>query len=154
MCWSRLKILVNTPPNSQPEWILLYDGECGLCQGWVQFVLKRDRLGHIYFAALQSHWAEEALKHYGERAADLNTLYLLYRYGRFDQHCWKQSDAVLHILRLLRWPYPICSWLGYLCPRIVRDYAYQYVARSRYRWFGKVKQCILPTKTERQRFLG
>jgi predicted DCC family thiol-disulfide oxidoreductase YuxK len=127
--------------------LLLYDGECGLCDGVVRFTLARDRAGRVRFAALQSERAQALLAEHGV-ARTLDSMVLL-RDGRAHL----RSRAALHLLRTLGFPWSL-AWALVAVPRPLADAAYAWVARNRYRWFGRRDACALPAPEVRARFLA
>lgn len=128
--------------------VLLFDGICNLCNGWVDFVIRRDPTGRIRFAALQSDPGREILRQTGFSVDYLESLLLIDEAGRV----YTASDSVLQTLRRLRQPWP---WLYVLrfVPSSIRNFVYAKVANRRYNWFGKRDTCRLPTDDERERFL-
>lgn len=127
--------------------IILFDGVCNLCNGFVQFVVRRDATGHFHFASLQSAVGQQLLaEHHLPAPAEPDSIVLV-AHGRAYTH----SQAVLQILRHL----PGWRWLAALqvLPRRLRDAMYRWVARHRYRWFGRQEACMLPTPELRARFL-
>lgn len=132
--------------------ILLYDGVCGLCNRFVQFVLRRDRAGIFRFASLQSPLAGRILARHGADARDLDTVYVVVDYELPGERVLHRSDAVISVLNYLtRWRF-VGSLLR-LVPRPLRDWGYGIVARNRYRVFGRAESCILPVAENRSRFL-
>ncbi len=133
--------------NSEEHPILLFDGICNLCNWIVRFALKRDRAGLFRFASLQSASGQELLERFGRPRLELNS-YLLIHQGR----CLDKSSAGLTTLKMLGWP-----WRGlYILiavPKPLRDLAYDFIARNRYRIFGKRETCMLPNPEIRGRFL-
>ena len=126
---------------------MLFDGVCNLCNGAVRFIAANDPAGHFAFLALQSPRARQLL---GERAADVrepDTIVLLARGRRYER-----SDAALHIALGLRAPLPL-AFAAILVPRGARDAVYGWIARNRYRWFGRKDACPLPPAGLRERFL-
>jgi len=132
--------------------ILLYDGVCGLCHRSVQFVLRHDAAGRFRFAALQSAFAAGILSRYGRDPRDLDTVYLLLDEGGANERLLCRSDAILAVLRELGGPWALLATARVL-PRTLRDRAYAFLARRRYRWFGRSDQCLLPRAEVRSRFL-
>lgn len=128
--------------------ILLFDGVCNLCNHSVQFIIRRDSRGIFRFASLQSEAARELLSGFQEKPAGLSTVVLLEN-GRLHL----KSDAALGVLRRLPGLWPML-YVFILIPRPIRDAVYDWVARNRYRWFGKKDQCMLPRAEWRERFLG
>jgi len=140
-----------TQPLSHP--ILLYDGVCGLCNRTNQFVLRHDPEGLFRFASLQSPLAERILTRHGASARDLDTVYVVVNYNQPDESLRPRSDAVVFILTRLGgiWR-PAGILIGWL-PQWFRDWAYNLVARTRYRIFGRYESCQLPSPENRRRFL-
>ncbi len=135
----------NNPHIDKP--ILFFDGVCNLCDGFVQWVIKRDKEAIIYYAALQSDFAQKFTAHTQLQVSNLNTV-ILYHNGRF----YKDSDVALELVRLLGYPWKLAYPFS-LLPRIIRDSVYRWVAGNRYRWFGKKDECMIPTPALQSRFL-
>ena len=133
--------------GSAAETIVLFDGVCNLCNGSVQFLLRRDRRRRFRFAALQSAAGQALLEEYGLPTQILPTIVVL-EGGRARV----RSDAALHLARRLPWPWPALAVFRIL-PRPLRDALYDFVARHRYRWFGRTESCMLPTPDVADRFL-
>lgn len=127
--------------------VVIYDGECGLCQASVQFMLANDPTGKLRFAARQSPVAQEMLIRYGFADAAPNSVVLVEN----GTACTK-STAVSRIARHLRFPWFLGGAFT-IIPRFLRDAAYDWVARNRHRWTRKPAACRLPTEQERKRFL-
>lgn len=127
--------------------ILLFDGVCNLCNGSVQFLIRRDREARFRFASLQSEVGRRYLEELrvDRRAVDS---VILIDGGRW----YKESDAALRAAHLLGGPWKALAVLR-LIPRPIRDWVYRLIARHRYRWFGKRESCWLPTPELRRRFL-
>ncbi len=143
-----------TPPASTLEVVeahpvVLFDGVCNLCQGSVQFLLKRDTRGRLRFASLQSDPGRALLAARGVSLpeGDPDSIQLVE-----GSRVYTHSDAILRIARHLPGVWKIGA-LGLVLPRFVRDAVYRWVARNRYRWFGRTEECWLPTPALRARFL-
>jgi predicted DCC family thiol-disulfide oxidoreductase YuxK len=122
------------PTTSGP--LVFYDGECGLCDRFVQFVLRHDR-GHVFrFAPLQGSTFDPYRIASGSGTE--NTVVLV-----DDSGLHLRSEAALRILLRLRSPWSLLGRLGLFVPRFLRDGAYRLVARSRYRLFGRHDACAL-----------
>lgn len=132
--------------------ILFYDGVCGLCDRTVQFVLRHDRAGRVRFATLQSGVARVVLTRHGRDARDLDTMYLVLDADTPRERLLCKSDGILAVLRELGGPWRLVA-AARLVPRGLRDRAYDWVARNRYRWFGRYDHCALPRPEVRERFL-
>lgn len=127
--------------------ILLFDGVCNLCDRSVQFVLDHDVKGVIRFASLQSEVGRRLAGQCGIDTATVDSLVFV-EGGR----CHVRSEAALGVARHLDAPW---RWLtaSRVLPRPLRDRAYDWVARNRYRWFGTRDACRVPTPDVRRRFL-
>lgn len=131
---------------SQPA-IILFDGVCNLCNGFVQFVIRQDRAHRFRFASLQSDTAREMLQHQPGAGQALDSVVLIEN-GRY----YRQSTAALRILRRLDGAWPLFYGL-IVVPAFVRDRVYAWIAKNRYRWFGQRDSCLLPTPELKARFL-
>jgi predicted DCC family thiol-disulfide oxidoreductase YuxK len=118
-----------TPPVAKAT--VLFDGDCSLCNGAVRFIAANDPAGRFAFRSLQSSGE-------GAGSQELDTIVLL-DYGKR----YELSDAVLHVALGLRFPYPL-GFAAILIPRPIRDAVYRWIARNRYRWFGRTDVCALP----------
>lgn len=127
--------------------ILVFDGVCLLCSACVAFVLRHDRSGRICFAATQSS-AGRALLAAHSLDADDPLSFLFVAAGRGHT----QSDAVLRLLQSFGGVWRLTA-VARLLPRPLRDAGYRWVARNRYRWFGRRDRCIVPDAALRSRFL-
>ncbi len=133
--------------------LILYDGVCGLCNQFVQFVLRHDPAGRFWFCALQDPIAGGILVSHGLDAANLGTFCLVNRpFSSGEQVLVRSTAAVGVLVELGGW----CRFLGkalQLVPRPVRDLGYRIVARVRYSIFGRLDTCPLPSASQRDRFL-
>jgi predicted DCC family thiol-disulfide oxidoreductase YuxK len=128
---------------------VLFDGVCGLCDASVNFIIDHDPAGRFHFAPLQSDAAAGLMRHHGRNPADMSSIVLVDRgrtYGR--------STAILRIARGLRFPWPLAAWCGIVIPPPLRDWAYDFVARNRYRWFGRFDACRMPAPGVADRFIA
>jgi predicted DCC family thiol-disulfide oxidoreductase YuxK len=133
--------------------VLLYDGVCGLCNRLVQFILRRDRGGVFRFASLQSALAGRILARHGRDSRDLDTVYVVVNCDVAGESVFARSDAVLFVLAQLGGIWGAVGFFFKLLPGGVRDFAYRFVARRRYRVFGRSESCMLPAPENRDRFL-
>ena len=127
--------------------IVVFDGVCVLCNGWVRFLLRHDHAGRYRFAAMQSASGRALLAAHGLDADDPSS-FLLVEQGR----AWTNTDAIRRVVAGLGGEWRIVHALG-IMPRRLRDGLYGMVARNRYRWFGRHEACYLPTPEQRARFL-
>ncbi len=131
---------------------ILFDGVCNLCNGAVQFIIRRDPRARFRFAALDSPAAGALLA--GTTALPaLPDSIILIEPGTPSARLSTQSTAILRIARGLRFPWPLLS-IFILIPRPIRDWVYSVIARNRYRWFGRRESCMVPTPDLRERFLS
>jgi predicted DCC family thiol-disulfide oxidoreductase YuxK len=128
--------------------VILFDGVCNLCNGSIQFVIKRDSKARFRFASLQSDMARDLVKPFGKDPAQLDSILLVHN-GKLYQ----KSRAALEIVRRMRGAWPLLYGLV-IIPPFIRDVVYNWVARNRYRWFGKQESCMVPTPDLKERFLG
>lgn len=127
--------------------LVLYDGQCGLCDGLVQFLLKHDTKNNFQFAALQSDAGIHYCQRYGI-ANDIDSAVVIYH-----EQAFIYADAALKIAQLLPMPYKIAR-IGIIVPTALRNQMYKFVAKHRLRFFGTVDTCRLPTPLERAKFLS
>ena len=127
--------------------LILFDGDCNVCNKSVQFVLKRDPRGRFHFASLQSAAGRAALRAKGHTGELPDSIVLV-----TAERVWFMTGAVLRIARGLRWPWPALA-VFLLVPPFLRDFFYKLFAARRYRWFGRAGHCLVPTPEMRARFL-
>ncbi len=137
----------------QPNPIILYDGVCGLCNRFVQFVLKRDHKDRFRFAALQSKFARDILERHQLNADTLDTVYLVVDHRYPGERLFSKGDAVNVVLQELGGFWRLWARLLQLFPRPFRDWSYKLVARNRYSLFGRYEACPLPNPKDRHKFL-
>jgi predicted DCC family thiol-disulfide oxidoreductase YuxK len=127
---------------------IVFDGVCVLCNGWVRFLLRHDRHQRYRFAAMQGE-SGRALLHAHGLDPDDPVSFLLVEDGR----ACTDTDAIARVLRGLGGAWVVPAVLLMVLPRFVRDPAYRFLARNRYRIFGRHAQCLLPTPQQAARFL-
>ena len=133
---------------SEEKSLILFDGICNLCSAAVQFILKRDRNGRYRFASLQSASAGKILNEFNYYENIPDTIVLIEK-----DKVYLKSTAVLRIVKHLRgvWPF----FYGFIFfPAFIRDRIYDWIARNRFRWFGRKKQCYIPEEKWKERFIG
>jgi predicted DCC family thiol-disulfide oxidoreductase YuxK len=140
-------------PASRPHPIILYDGVCGLCNRFVQFVLKHDSHDRFRFAALQSNFAACILHRHGAAPADLDTMYVVLEHALQAERLASRSDAAIVVLQELGGGWGALRLVLKVLPRWLRNWGYNLVARNRYRIFGKYDTCPLPAENDRRKFL-
>ena len=127
--------------------IVLFDGVCNLCTGFVQFLIPRDPEGQFKFASLQSDVGEQLLAEHDLDTERLDSIVLV-----DGDDVYVKSSAVIRIASHLGGVYALARPLRFL-PRALRDWGYDIVAANRYRVFGKKDQCMMPTEDIQSRFL-
>ena len=127
--------------------VILFDGVCNFCNYWVNFILAKDKNDLFRFAALQSEAGQILLLNHGLENTDFDTFILIN-----DENCFTKSTAALMIAgklkSVVRLFYPFI-----FLPKPIRDFFYDLIAKNRYKFFGKKKQCRIPTEKERGKFL-
>ncbi len=125
-----------------PERLVLFDGVCNLCNGVVRCIIRQDRRGRFHFAPLQGATAARL-----GLDSTMESLVYLRNGERFTE-----SAAALAIARDLGWPWRALH-VARVLPRFLRDAAYRFIARHRYRWFGRKETCMVPDAATAARFL-
>jgi predicted DCC family thiol-disulfide oxidoreductase YuxK len=132
--------------NEHP--VILFDGVCNFCNSAINFVLKQDKKGIFRFAPLQSEAGQKLLKQYNLSTKEFDSFVLI------DQgKVYKKSAASLQLMNKLPWYWKEVQVFR-IIPTIFRDAIYDFIAKRRYKWFGKKDQCMIPTPEIRSRFLG
>jgi predicted DCC family thiol-disulfide oxidoreductase YuxK len=144
---------VTVPPDPAANPVVLYDGVCALCNGFVRFVLARDRAGVFRYASLQSDLAQATLIRHGRDPRDLTTLVLVLDRGLPTERVVDKSTAALQVLSRLPGAWAAMGRVMMFAPSALRDIVYNLVARMRYRTFGKYDACPIPEPGVRDRFL-
>lgn len=129
--------------------MLLFDGVCHVCHRSVKFVLRHERRPWVLFAALQSDTGRALLRELQLPPGYLDSLVFIE-----DRRLFTHSEAALRLARHLRAPWSWSAALLRIVPRAVRDAIYTWIARHRYRWFGRDEEaCLVPAPELRARFL-
>ena len=126
--------------------IVFFDGVCNLCNASVQWLIKRDQKHQFRFAPLQGETAKLHLKITDENATPQSVI--LFENGKVYQ----KSTAALRLAVKLGFPWFLAG-IFFIIPRFLRDWVYDYIARNRYRWFGKKDACMIPTPELKALFL-
>lgn len=127
--------------------VLFFDGVCGLCNGFVQFLFDIDRTTIFKVSTLQGTFASQKLPE--GLTKDLNSLVVVNDKGQL----LTKSKAVLYIFGTVGGLWRLFSWAGVVLPTTLTDMIYDFVAKNRYRWFGQLEACRMPTPEERGRFI-
>jgi predicted DCC family thiol-disulfide oxidoreductase YuxK len=131
----------------QERSIVLFDGVCNLCNGAVQFIIKRDKKKKFIFASLQGKTGNELLKKF-DLPEDLFNSFILFE----GDKVYTRSAAALRIAKKLNGGWKLLYGLM-IIPRFIRNAVYNVIARNRYKWFGKRDECMIPTPESKERFL-
>ncbi|WP_246021800.1 thiol-disulfide oxidoreductase DCC family protein [Alteraurantiacibacter aquimixticola] len=135
------------PAHAAGHPVIVFDGMCVLCSANAQFVLKYDRKGHFRLAAMQGEVGSALYRHFGIDPADPDTMIVV-----DGNKALRDSDGVLAIYGALGWPWRALS-IFKLVPRAIRDPFYRFVARNRYRIFGRRETCFVPRPEYMERIL-
>ncbi|MDM7923583.1 MAG: thiol-disulfide oxidoreductase DCC family protein [Pyrinomonadaceae bacterium] len=127
--------------------IILFDGVCNFCNSSINFVIEHDSKGYFKFAPLQSAAGEELIAKHGIDTAETDSVILVE-----DGKAYTHSAAALRIARHLDGIWSLGYWL-IAVPRQLRDLVYRFIAKHRYRLFGRRDACMMPTPDVRARFL-
>ena len=127
--------------------IILFDGVCNLCNGFVQFIIKRDQKAIFKFAALQSDFGQSFLKSQNLNPLELKSIILI-----DDEQVYTQSTAALKIAKHLNGAWKLC-YVFIIVPTFLRNIFYKVVAKYRYKWFGQLNKCMVPSAELKSRFL-
>ena len=133
--------------DKEQNLIILFDGVCNLCNGAVRFFIKHDRRQRLRFTSLQSESGRCVLEKHGLPDDHLSSIVFVE-----GENSHLNSSAFLRACRHLRFPW-YAATVFLLIPRPIRDLIYKWIARNRYRWFGKRDSCSLPDSADADRFL-
>jgi predicted DCC family thiol-disulfide oxidoreductase YuxK len=136
------------PEVSATHPVVLFDGVCNLCHGTVRFVIARDPAAQFRFAPLQSEVGRSLLRQAGLPEGEVDSVVLI-----DGSQAWQRSDATIRIVSRLGGGWALVRALLVL-PRPLRNGVYDWVARNRYRWFGRREVCPVPSPEQRARFLA
>ena len=128
--------------------IILFDGVCNLCNSSVQFVIARDKKDLFKFVALQSDLGNSIVKHIGIDIKNTDSI-ILYEPGKAYYY---KSTAALKIAATLERFWSIATIFKFI-PASIRDFVYDYIAKNRYKWYGKKESCMIPTPELQSKFL-
>lgn len=127
--------------------ILLFDGECNLCNKSVQFVIKRDKKANIKFASLQSETGKQIMQQFNIPSEYIDSIILLER-----GNVYYKSTAALRLSKKMDALWPLCFTI-IIIPAFIRNIIYDFIARNRIKWLGKADTCWVMTPEFKNRFL-
>ena len=136
-----------TTDRQPPHTVVVFDGECSFCNGWIDFLLRFDHQDIFRFSARQSEAGAAFAVQHGIPPGGTGSIIVVE-----GQRVRLRSDAVLRMLTLLGFPFSLMG-IFRLIPAALRDAVYDLIARNRKRWFGKTVACRIPAPSERHRFL-
>lgn len=127
--------------------IILFDGVCNLCAWSVRFIIERDAAQRFQFASLQSETGQRLLIEHQISRERMDSFVMIE-----DGQAYTESTAALRVARQLSGLWP-CLSVGLILPGFIRNPFYRFIAKNRYRWFGKQESCLVPTPELKSRFL-
>jgi predicted DCC family thiol-disulfide oxidoreductase YuxK len=135
------------PAADLPDRLIVFDGVCVLCSGWVNFIIARDPAKRYRFVAIQSELGRALAIRFGVDPDDPQSNVVIR-----DAQAWFKGDSALQVWRdMPGWRWTRVLWL---LPRPLRNLAYDPIARNRYRLFGRHDTCLVPTPEIRSRFVA
>ena len=132
----------------QDKKIILFDGVCNLCNSSVQYIIKNDKKDLFRFVALQSALGQEILNYIGIDSKNIDSI-VLYEPGLAYYY---KSEAALQIAKNLGGLFSLAIIFN-IIPTGIRNQLYDYIAKNRYKWYGKKDSCMLPTPELKTKFL-
>ncbi|WP_344788497.1 thiol-disulfide oxidoreductase DCC family protein [Postechiella marina] len=137
--------MIKLPKNKQ---LILFDGVCNLCNTSVQYVIKHDKKDCFMFAPLQSNIGKQLIKTYNIDPKKTDSILLFIP----EKGIVSKSTAALKIASKLGFPTNILS-VFFIVPPFIRNWVYSYIAKNRYKWYGKKEACMIPTPKLKSKFL-
>jgi len=137
--------MIQLPKHKQ---LVLFDGVCNLCDASVQYIIKHDKNDIFLFTALQSDVGQQIMKEFN---IDTNKIDSIILYSNEHGISYK-STAALKIASKLGFPRNLLS-VFLIIPGIIRNWVYDYIAKNRYKWYGKKEECMIPTPDLKSKFL-
>ncbi|CAM1365527.1 thiol-disulfide oxidoreductase DCC family protein [Tenacibaculum xiamenense] len=138
-------MLPDIPENKK---LILFDGVCNLCNSSVQFVIKHDKKNQFLFTSLQGNTGTKIINHFNIDREKTDSILLFTK----EKKIYSRSKAALLIASNLKFPINLLA-IFLVIPSFIRDTVYNYIAKNRYKWFGKKEACYLPTPELKTRFL-
>lgn len=137
--------MIKIPENKK---LILFDGVCNLCDSSVQYVIKHDKKNMFLFAALQSDIGKQIIKKFNIDTKKTDSI-LLYTPNKSIEY---KSTAALKIAYYLGFPQNVIS-IFLIIPTFIRNAVYDFIAKNRYKWYGKKEACMIPTPELKEKFL-
>ncbi|WP_299113312.1 DUF393 domain-containing protein [uncultured Winogradskyella sp.] len=139
-------MIENVPKNKQ---LILFDGICNLCNSSVLYVIKRDTKNKFMFAPLQSNIGQSIINEFSIDTVKIDSIIL---YKPKERRIFHKSSAILRIAKSLSFPTKLMA-VFFIVPNFIRNWVYNYVAKNRYKWYGKKEACMIPTPELKAKFL-
>lgn len=133
----------------QNKKIVLFDGVCNLCDASIQFIIKHDKKNVFCFASIQSEIGKQIINHIGIDISKIDSI-ILYIPGK---EYYTKADAVFTILKDLHSFFSIFYFLK-IVPNYIKNTVYDFVAKNRYKWYGKKEYCLIPSIELKSKFLS
>ncbi|NGX43448.1 MAG: hypothetical protein K940chlam7_01745 [Chlamydiae bacterium] len=131
--------------------LVFYDGQCGMCDRSVQFLLKADRNKKFVFAPLQGKTASERLQELPKHVKSADSLILIENFETSNEKVYIYGHGAFRIAWLLGGKWSLLGWISFL-PPVLYDWGYRFIARNRHHFFSKIV-CYFPDESEKDRFL-
>ncbi len=129
--------------------LILFDGVCNLCNSSVLYVIKRDTNNAFLFAPLQSKIGKSIINEFNIDTAKTDSIIL---YKPKERKIYHKSSAALQVAKQLSFPTKLMA-VFFIVPKLIRNWVYHYVAKNRYKWYGKKDACMIPTPELKSKFL-
>ncbi|WP_055446043.1 thiol-disulfide oxidoreductase DCC family protein [Lacinutrix mariniflava] len=140
--------MIDQLPNNKK--LILFDGVCNLCSASVQYAITHDKNNVFMFAALQSDVGEQVINHFKIDASKTDSILL---YSPEKDSIKIKSSAALHVAKGLGFPRNLL-FVFLIVPPFIRNYVYDFIAKNRYKWYGKKESCWIPTPELKAKFIG
>jgi predicted DCC family thiol-disulfide oxidoreductase YuxK len=137
--------MVDIPKNKK---VILFDGVCNLCNNAVKIVIKFDQKNTFLFAAIQSESGKKIIEYLDIDTSKTDSIILYEPRVSYEI----KSTAALNVMNGFGGIWKITT-LAFIFPKVFRDFIYDYIAKNRYKWFGKKDNCMIPTTALKAKFL-
>jgi predicted DCC family thiol-disulfide oxidoreductase YuxK len=137
--------MIEVPENKK---LILFDGVCNLCNTSVQYIIKHDKNNRFLFTALQSDLGQQIIAEYKIDTKKTDSILLYTQEKGIDY----KSTAALKIAIKLGFPTNLLS-IFFIIPAFIRNWVYDFIAKNRYKWYGKKDACMIPTPELKSKFL-
>ncbi|WP_369996116.1 thiol-disulfide oxidoreductase DCC family protein [Winogradskyella sp.] len=129
--------------------LILFDGVCNLCNNSVQYVIKHDKKNKFLFAPLQSEVGESIIEEFSIDSKRTDSILL---YNPEAKSIKIKSSAAIGVAKHLGFPLTLMV-IFYIVPNFIRNWVYDYIAKNRYKWYGRKEECMIPTPELKSKFL-